>query len=59
MERRYYKVESIAEYLSVSIAAIRKWIRLGKIPFSRLNGAIRFDIQEIDIWAGKNRVKCI
>ena len=53
MERRYISVSETAVYLGLSIGAIRKWIRMRSIPFCRLNGAIRFDIQEIERWAHK------
>lgn len=55
MERRFYAVDEIAVYLGVSGSAIRKWIRTGQIPFYRLNGAIRFDIQAIEKWTDKSR----
>lgn len=55
MERRFYSVEEIATFLGCSVSAIRKWIRMGKIPFCRFNGAIRFDILEINKWTSKNR----
>lgn len=55
MERRWFSVAEIAEYLGVSPNTIRKWIRTGKIPFCRLNGAIRFDINEIEQWTAKKK----
>ena len=51
MEKRFFTVEEVAKYLGFSQSAIRKWIRTGQIPFSRINGAIRFDIEKIDKWA--------
>ncbi|MCB9719926.1 MAG: helix-turn-helix domain-containing protein [Candidatus Omnitrophica bacterium] len=57
MRRRFLSVEDVAEYLGVSQSAIRKWIRTGQIPFSRLNGAIRFDIEEIHEWTQASRAK--
>lgn len=51
MEKRFLSVTEVAEYLSLSQSAIRKWIRTGQIPFSRINGAIRFDREKIEKWA--------
>ncbi len=51
MEKRFMSVVEVAEYLGFSQSAIRKWIRKGQIPFSRINGAIRFDIEKIEEWA--------
>ena len=59
MEKRFYTVEDIAIYLGFSVSAIRKWIRQGGIPFWRINGGIRFDLQEIDKWTHKNRVSSL
>ncbi len=54
MEKRFLKVEEVAVYLGFSKSAIRKWIRTGQIPFRRINGGIRFDIQQINQWTEKN-----
>lgn len=59
MCRRFYTVNEIAHYLGISNSTVRKWIRSAKIPFSRLNGGIRFDIQVIEQWAKKNSEKAI
>ena len=56
MKKRFFTVTEIAIYLGFSVSAIRKWVRLGGIPFCRINGGIRFDLQEIDKWTHKNRV---
>ena len=56
IEKRFYTVDEIAIYLGFSASAIRKWIRLGGIPFCRINGGIRFDLRDIDKWTHKNRV---
>lgn len=51
MEKRFLSVVEVAEYLGLSQSAIRKWIRTGQIPFLKINGAIRFDMEEINQWA--------
>jgi excisionase family DNA binding protein len=51
IERRFYSVDEISRYLGVSSAGVRKWIRCECIPFHKINGSVRFDIQEIDRWA--------
>ncbi len=50
MERRYFTVKEIADYLGMSPNAIRAWVRLRQIPFSKLGRAVRFDKQKIDLW---------
>ncbi len=56
MERRYFNVKEIANYLGMTPNAIRAWVRLRQIPYSKLGRAVRFDIRKIDLWAeSKNR----
>lgn len=56
MEKRFYTSSEISIYLGVSESAIRKWVRLGRIPFNRFCGTtIRFDIKIIEKWIEKNR----
>ena len=54
MEKRFYNVGEVAVYLGFSASAIRKWVRRGKIPFNKVNGGIRFDIERINQWATKS-----
>jgi excisionase family DNA binding protein len=53
-QKRYLSVREVAEYLGFSVSAIRKWVRLGNIPFCKVNGGIRFDIKRIEKWAEEN-----
>ncbi len=50
LNKRYYNVKEIAEYLAFSVNTIRKWVRFGLIPCRKINGGIRFDIEAIDKW---------
>lgn len=51
IDKRFISVAEAANYLGVSVSAVRKWQRLGQIPFCRLNGSIRFDLHKLDSWA--------
>lgn len=53
IEKRFLKVPEVAAYLGFSVSAIRKWVRLGRIPFCKVNGGIRFDIERINKWTEK------
>ena len=55
MDKQFMTTSEVAQYLSVSQAGIRKWQRQGRIPFYKLNGAIRFSIEEINKWTSKNK----
>jgi len=50
IEKRLLNVPEVANYLGFSIGAIRKWVRRGMIPFNKVNGGIRFDIERINQW---------
>ncbi|MDP8212616.1 MAG: helix-turn-helix domain-containing protein [Candidatus Zapsychrus exili] len=57
VQQRFLSAKEVAVYLGLSIGAIRKWIRTGQIPFSRMNGSIRFDVERINVWAQKNNAR--
>ena len=50
MDQRYFTVKEVAKYLRVGEGTIRSWMRFNKIPFSKVNGSIRFDKEIIDEW---------
>jgi excisionase family DNA binding protein len=49
-DKHLLNVPQVANYLGFSIAAIRKWVRRGVIPFDKVNGTIRFDMERINQW---------
>ncbi len=55
----YMTAEQIADYLQVEVKTIRKWTSEGRIPHSKLSGAVRYQKEEIDaaIKAGTFQVK--
>lgn len=59
VQKRYLTVLEVSEYLGFSVSAIRKWVRLGSIPFCKVNGGIRFDIRRIDTWTQKCAVNSL
>ena len=56
MQKRYLRIPEVADYLGFSISAIRKWVRRGAIPFNKVNGGIRFDIEQINQWLENEKV---
>ena len=53
IKKRFLNISEISDYLGFSNSAIRKWVRLGMIPFHKINGGVRFDIKCIDEWLTK------
>jgi excisionase family DNA binding protein len=46
---RLYSPRAAAEYLQVHVTTVRRWVRLGRLPASRLAGGRRFRIRESDL----------
>ena len=57
MEKRFYNVHEIAQYLGVSVNTIRSWVWLRKIPWFKIRGLVRFDLKEIDQWMKGQRIE--
>ena len=47
------------KYLGVSPNTVRKWIRSGRIPFVKINGAIRFDEAKIEARLNQRQVSVV
>jgi len=43
-------VKEVAEILNVKPSTLYQWSELGQIPCIKLNGALRFDIEDIIKW---------
>jgi excisionase family DNA binding protein len=43
-------VKELSEILSVKPKTIYQWVELGQIPCIKLNGTVRFDLEDIKVW---------
>jgi len=43
-------VKEIAQILSVKPSTLYQWAELGQIPCIKINGALRFDIEDVLNW---------
>jgi excisionase family DNA binding protein len=43
-------VEEIARLLAVKPSTVYKWAELGQIPCIKMNGALRFDVEDVLAW---------
>ncbi|MDI6728904.1 MAG: helix-turn-helix domain-containing protein [Thermodesulfovibrionales bacterium] len=43
-------IKAIAQMLNIKPSTIYQWTELGQIPCIKLNGALRFDIEDINQW---------
>lgn len=47
MSRKYYTVNELSERWAVSKNTLYKWVQAGKVPHTKLNGALRFSTEQI------------
>ena len=43
-------VKEVAEILNVKPSTLYQWAELGQIPCIKINGALRFDIEDVMNW---------
>jgi excisionase family DNA binding protein len=43
-------IKDLSTYLTVKESTLYSWVHNGTIPFHKLNGLIRFDLDEIKSW---------
>lgn len=55
-DREVMSILQAAEYLGQSEYTLREWVRLRKIPFFKVNGAIKFRKSRLDKWIDKCEV---
>jgi excisionase family DNA binding protein len=56
MMRELLTYEDVARITKFKISTLRKWVLTGKMPFLKINGAIRFTAEALQAWtAGKER----
>ncbi len=48
-------IKELSAHLAVKESTLSSWVHNGTIPFHRLNGLIRFDMQEIESWVAASR----
>ena len=57
MQKRFIGIKELAQYLDLSTNTIRSWVWMRKIPYFKMGRLVRFDLQEIDLWAKEGKVK--
>ena len=48
-------VKILAELLMIKQSTLYSWVNNGSIPFHKLNGLVRFDMDEIESWIKTSR----
>ena len=47
----FLDVGQVAEMLGLSVAAIRRWVLIGYIPYRKIGREVRFSAAEVQEWA--------
>jgi excisionase family DNA binding protein len=56
-EKRFIGIGECAEYLDVKRSTLYKWTHERKIPHLKFGKRVKFDLQELEGWIKKKRVK--
>ena len=57
MEKRFVGINYISEYLGVKVNTIYSWVSQRKIPYTKANRLLRFDIRKIEEWVKNNSIE--
>jgi len=57
MEKRYFSLLDMGEYLGLPKATIYAWTSQRRIPHLKIGKRLKFDIIEIEKWLKEKRVK--
>ena len=52
---RLVTIKIASEFLMVKVSTLYSWVHNGTIPFHKLNGLVRFDMDEIEAWVESSR----
>lgn len=55
---RLLSVKQVAEIINIKPSTIYAWAELGKIPHVKLNGTLRFRLEDIQSWIEGNQKSC-
>jgi len=58
-EREILSVRQAAEFLGLSEYTIREWVRLRRIPHSKVNGTIKFRRSRLIRWIDRGEIPTI
>lgn len=48
-------IQEVSDFLKVKKSTLYSWVHTLKIPFFKVNGLIRFDMEEIRKWVKKSK----
>lgn len=49
-------IKDVSEFLQVKESTLYSWVSTKRIPFLKVNGLVRFDMEEIKGWLQKSKI---
>ncbi len=57
LKDKWFNIEDIAEYLSITQDTARAWVRDGKLPAYKVGKRYKFKLSEVDEWVRDGKIK--
>jgi len=57
MSKRLLTIKEASEYLGITVNGLYHMVYRREIPFVKIKGRIRFDLNDIDEWIERNKVR--
>ena len=54
---KWFNIEHIADYLSITEDTARTWVREGKLPAYKVGKRYKFKLSEIDEWVRTGKIR--
>lgn len=55
MEKQFYTLQELAEYLAVNEMTVRRLVNRKELPCYKVGRVYRFRVSDIEAWLGRNR----
>ncbi len=56
LKDKWFNIEDIADYLSITEDTARAWVREGKLPAYKVGKRYKFKLSEIDEWVRSGKI---
>ena len=57
MERRYFNINELSDYIGIPKGTLYVWACHKKIPYLKVGKLLKFDLREIEEWLKDKRIK--
>jgi excisionase family DNA binding protein len=57
MDRRFFSIKELAEYLGLTRGTLYVWVCQRRIPYLKIGKLVKFDLREIEVWLKDKKIK--